>query len=58
MYQRLSTHLEDSAQLNDYQHGYRKTRSTQSAVLHLTNDLKRSGDKRLFTGLVFIDFQK
>jgi hypothetical protein len=58
IYHRLSKYLEDSSQLNDYQHGYRKTRSTQSAVLHLTNDLKRSGDKRLLTGLVFVDFQK
>lgn len=58
MYIRLSRYLENSSLLSDHQYGYRKSRSTQSAVLHLTNNVKVSGDKKLLTGLVFIDFQK
>lgn len=58
MYQRLSNFLEDTHQLSDSQHGYRKNRSTQSAVLQITNHLRMNGDNKQYTGLVFIDFKK
>jgi retron-type reverse transcriptase len=58
MYQSMSHYLEDTNQLSDTQHGYRKHRSTQSAVLQVTYLLRMNGDKKRYTGLVFIDFKK
>ncbi len=39
------------------QHGYRKNRSTQSAILVLTDDIKCSTDNGKMTGAVFVDFE-
>jgi retron-type reverse transcriptase len=58
MYQRLSLHLEESDLLSDNQHGYRKRRSTQSAILQVTNSVRRNGDAKKYTGMIFVDFQK
>jgi hypothetical protein len=58
IYKRLSLNLEETEQLSDSQHGYRKHRSTQSAVLQLTNILQKNGDAKQYTGMIFEDFQK
>jgi hypothetical protein len=58
MYRRLSKYLEENNLINDSQHGYRKHRSTQSAVIHLTNNIRSDGDSKMYSGLVFGDFSK
>jgi hypothetical protein len=49
MYHRLSQFLENANQLSDSQHGYRHNRSTQSAVIQITNDIRRNGDNKKYT---------
>jgi hypothetical protein len=58
IYQRLSSHLENTNQLSDCQHGYCKARSTQSAIVELKSHIRKAGDDKLITGLVFVDFSK
>jgi hypothetical protein len=58
MYTRLSSYLESTELLSGNQHGYRRHRSTQSAVLYLTSQIRKAADNKLITGLVFVDFQK
>jgi hypothetical protein len=58
MYHRLSSYLENTNQLSENQHGYRKSRSTQSAVVELANYIRKACDEKLITGLVFVDFGK
>jgi hypothetical protein len=58
MYRRLSKYLEDNNLLSGSQHGYRGNRSTQSAVLEFTNQIRKAGDCKKYSGLVFVDFQK
>jgi hypothetical protein len=58
MYTRLSSYLESTELLSDNQHGYRRNRSNQSAVLYLTSQIRKAADSKLIRGLVFVDFQK
>jgi hypothetical protein len=60
IYQRLwlSSHLENTNRLSDCQHGYRKARSTQSAIVEVESHIRKAGDDKLITGLVFADFSK
>jgi hypothetical protein len=58
IYKRFSSHLEVTNQLSDCQHGYRKARSTESAIVELENHIRKAGDDKLITGLVFVDFSK
>jgi hypothetical protein len=58
IYHRLSTHLELTNQLSDCQHGYRKARSTKSAIVELEGHIRKAGDDKLIIGLVFVDFSK
>jgi len=43
--------------LSSCQHGFRDTFSTQSATLKFVNDCHLAGDKRLYTGAVFLDYK-
>lgn len=56
LYKHLITHFEDNDILMSEQHGYRKFRSTQSAVTILTDNIKSAIDKRKLTGAVYFDF--
>jgi len=58
MYSRVSAHLEQTDNYMKEQHGYRKFRSTQSAVIMLTDAIKSAADNGLMTGVVFVDFEK
>jgi hypothetical protein len=58
MYRRLSKYLEDNNLLSESQHGYRRHRSTESAVLEVSNHIRKAGDSKKFSGLLFVDFQK
>lgn len=56
IYQKVMPFVENEQKINSLQHGYRRNRSTQSAVLKLTNDVRNAGDKREMVGAVFVDF--
>jgi len=57
IYQSINTFLDDPEKLSDSQHGFRNQRSTLSATLRVTDDIKIAGDQRLLTGAVFVDFE-
>ncbi len=56
LYRKLIRHFEQNELLMDEQHGYRKSRSTQSAVTILTDNIKKAVDQKKITGTVFFDF--
>jgi len=58
LYKHVSSHLENNDMFMAEQHGYRKNRSTQSAVLVLTDDIKTASDQKKLTGVVFVDFEQ
>lgn len=55
---RFMKYFEDNNILMNEQHGYRKNRSTQSAVLILNDDIKEGSDRSKITGAVFFDFSQ
>jgi len=57
IYSAINNFLDDPEKLNDAQHGFRRHRSTLSATIRVTDDIKSAGDQRLFTGAVFVDFE-
>ncbi len=56
VYQKMMDFLDSPNKLNEQQHGYRRNRSTMTAVLLLTEAIRHAGDKKLFTVVSFIDF--
>ena len=58
VHQQLVDYLEKNTLLSDYQCGFRKKHSTQSAVTFLTDSIRKNMDKSLITGALFIDFRK
>ena len=58
VYNRLIIYLEENAFLTPAQFGFRKSRSTESAISTLTNDVYKAFDKREFTLSVCLDFSK
>lgn len=42
--------------LTDFQHAYRKSHSTATALTHMSDDWLRETEKRNITGVVFLDF--
>ncbi|OXA37233.1 putative RNA-directed DNA polymerase from transposon BS [Folsomia candida] len=56
IYHRIMPFMEKEDKLNHQQHGYRPYRSTQSAILKLTNEIRNTGDAREISGAIFVDF--
>ncbi|XP_044595865.1 uncharacterized protein LOC123272909 [Cotesia glomerata] len=54
----LVTYLEDNLLLDRFQSGFRKHRSTQSALLKLTDDVRAAMDRNQLTILVLFDLSK
>ena len=54
----LYEYLESNKLLSPYQFGFRKNHSTSSAVVHLTDTVRKSMDMGKLTGALFIDLRK
>ncbi len=58
MYFQLNRYLEANKIIMPEQHGYRRNHSTQSAVILLTDEIKKSIGESEKVGTVFVDFQQ
>ena len=58
MYIRLESFLEKFRILYDLQYGFREKRSTEHAILEITNQIQKNTDRKLYTCGIFIDLQK
>ena len=58
VYDQLSKHLDKHKILYKHQSGFRKSYSTETALVDLSDRIKFSMDKGLYTGMVMIDLQK
>ena len=58
VYDQLSKHLDKHNILYKYQSGFRRSHSTETALIDLSDRIKFSMDKGLYTGMVMIDLQK
>ena len=58
MYNRLKSHIEDNELLYKAQYGFRKTFSTQHAILDIVSTIQTNIDKKMFTRGIFLDFKK
>ena len=56
--QQLLKYLETNKLLSQYQFGYRNGKSTQSATVLLTDNIRKSIDKGELVGSVFLDLTK
>ena len=54
----LVKYLEENNLLSEKQYGYRKNRSTELAATLFTDNVRKSCDKKLLTGAIFIDLSK
>ena len=54
----LTSYVEKYDILHQYQFGFRKGRSTEQAIVEITDILKQAIDNNLFTCGVFLDFTK
>ena len=54
----LYEYLENNKLLSPYQFGFRKNRSTASAVVHITDTIRQIMDIGKLTGALFIDLRK
>lgn len=51
-------YLEDNSLISPYQSGFRSNYSTQSALLNVSEDIRRGSDKGLLTLLLLFDFKR
>ena len=58
VYDQLSKHLDKHNILYKYQSGFRRSYSTETALINLSDRIKFSMDNGLYTGMVMIDLQK
>ncbi len=58
VHNQLTMYLNSFDILYDYQSGFRKDFSTDSALVYLTDRIRSNSDKGNFTGLVLMDLQK
>ena len=58
VYDQLSKHLDKHNILYEYQSGFRRSYSIETALIDLSDRIKFSMDKGLYTGMVMIDLQK
>jgi len=54
----IDNHLEQNNLLNEKQWGFRKDRSTQLALLSMTEQWRKHLDNNNFVGVLFLDFRK
>ena len=58
VYLQVSTYLEKYNILNKFQFGFRKGRSTEQAIVEISDKLKKAIDNNLYTCGVFLDIAK
>lgn len=58
MYKRISNYIEKQNILSKHQFGFRKNRSTEDAILELTDKISKALDERKYTLGVFLDLSK
>ena len=58
VYDQPSKHLDKHNILYKYQSGFRKSNSTETALIDLSDRIKFSMDKGLYTGMIMIDLQQ
>ena len=58
IHEQINTNLENSRFFTEFQHGFRKNRSTTHAILQLTNKINSNMDNGTPTAAIFIDFRK
>ena len=58
VYKQLLNHVKKYSILYQYQFGFQKGKSTEQAILEITDNLKNAIDNNLFTFGVFLDFAK
>ena len=58
IHQQLYNYLDSRSLINDYQTGFRKGHSTQTALLKLSDDIRLGMDQRCVTMLLLFDFSK
>ena len=58
VYSQVLTYLEKYDILNKFQFGFRKGRSTEQAIVEISDNLKKAIDNNLYTCGVFLDFAK
>lgn len=58
VFKQLMAHFEQNGLLSHFQYGFRRMRSTELAVTHLTDVIRREGENGNLTGCVFIDLSE
>lgn len=58
VYRQLMSHLEQNNLLSHFQYGFRRNRSTELAVTHFTDFIRKQAENGKLTGCVFIDLSK
>ena len=58
MYPRMISFIEEYGLLYHAQHGFRKSHSTQRAILDIIDAIQNNMDKRFFSCGIFIDWGK
>ena len=58
VYSQILGYLEKHNILSKFQFGFRKSRSTEHAIVEITDNFKKAIDKNLYTCGVFLDFSK
>ena len=58
MARQMTEHIDGNNLLNPYQSGFRRLHSTSTAVLKVTDDIRRNLDERQATVLVLLDFSQ
>ena len=58
MYSKIISFIEENGLLYQAQCGFRKSHSTQHAILDIINTIQTNMDKRLFSCGIFIDLKK
>ena len=58
MYKRLISYIEKKQILSKLQYGFRKNRSTEHAIIELTDKISKAIDEGKFTIGIFLDLSK
>ncbi len=58
IFEQIDTYLASHNLLYEFQSGFRKSHSTDTCVLYLTDHIRREVDKGYFCGMVMLDLQK
>ncbi len=58
VYNHMNEYLTKSSYINDFQSGFRKSHSTDTTLLYLTDFIRRPVDEGKMCGMVLLDLQK